>query len=649
MHCRHSTTVAILLAALTSTPLFAQPVAAAGAITSVLPAEYRPQVSAKSSPATLLLADRAIARRIELPAPSVAEATKFKAQNAATSSSSHSQRDKVRPLYVAYGRDLPHATRNVRLSELTWVATADGGRAARIEVRSPGAAAIRVAMTLATDVELALRFVGQGSASTVFGPVPARTLIDDTVRFGQFWSPVLEGATATIELNARAGVTLENVVIGLPRISHHVVGGAALQKLSVKNVADIGRAESCEIDLACVVPLTQPLVEAGRAVAKLVFTKENGLGAMCTGTLLNDSLQSFTPYLFAASHCMDSATAARTLNTFWFFDAIACNSKAVPPFVQLTDGARLLARSTDQDWALVELNQEPPVGAFFAAWRAEPVPPNAVATTLHHAGADLKKWSQGLAFGAVFRDDFDLGLFGTFTDVRWSQGSTEAGSSGAALLTFLAAGGYYEVRGGLASGFASCSFPSEPDYFTRMEEALPYLREYLTPNVPAPAGQVVAVEFYNRTLDHHFISTNPVEIGNLDSGATVGWERTGLRFFAYSVPVAGTNPVCRFYLRPGFGDSHFYSGDPQECAETQIRFGNNWIFESPNVFYIQLPNRITGECSAGTKPVYRFFDSFTTNHRYTTEVVERDRLLVTPGFIPEGYGPNAVIMCSPVA
>ena len=647
MHCRHSTTVAILLAALTSTPLFAQPVAASGAITSVPPAEYRPQVSAKSSPATLLLADRAIARRIELPAPSVAEATKFKAQNAATSSSSHRQRDKVQPLYIGYGRDLPLTSRNVRLSELTWVATADGGRAARIEVRSPGAAAIRVAMTLATDVELALRFVGQGSASTVFGPVPARTLIDDTVRFGQFWSPVLEGDTATIELHAGAGVALENVVVGLPRVSHHVVGGAGLQKLSVKNAADIGRAGSCEIDLACVVPLTQPLVEAGRAVAKMLFTKENGLGVLCTGTLLNDSLQSFTPYLFAASHCMESAIAARTLNTFWFFDAIACNSTAVPPFVQLTGGAQLLARSTDNDWALVRLNQEPPVGAFFAAWRAEPVPPNAVVTVLHHAGADLKKWSQGSALGPVFHDELDF-IFGTFTDVRWSQGSTEGGSSGAALLTFLATGGYYEVRGGLAGGDASCAAPSEPDWFTRMEEALPYLREYLTPNVPAPAGQVVAVEFYNRRLNHYFISTNPVEINNLDSGATVGWERTGLRFFAYNIPVAGTNPVCRFYLRPGFGDSHFYSADPQECAETQIRFGNDWIFESPNVFYIRLPDRTTGACPAGTKPVWRFFNSPALNHRYTTEVVERDRLLATPGFIPEGYGPDAVIMCSPI-
>ena len=637
----------MLFVGLISSPLFAQRIAASGAITSVPPAEYRPQLTKKSAPATMLLLDRASARRIELPEPSVAEAGKLKAQNAAPPSGLPGQPNKVQPLYIAYGRDVPTGSRDVRLSDLTWVATADGGRAARIEIRSPGAAAMRVAMTLGTDVSLTLRFLGQGTDATVFGPIAARTLSDDTLRFGQFWSPVLEGDTATIEVHAPAGAILDAIVVGIPRISHHVVESASLQKLTAKRAADIGKAASCEIDLACVAPLTQPLLEAGRAVAKLVYTRADGIGAACTGTLLNDSLQSFTPYLFAASHCMESATAARTLNTFWFFSAQVCDSLEVPPFVQLTGGARLLARSTDNDWALVQLNQAPPAGAFFSAWRAEPVPPNALMTVLHHAQGDLLKWSQGSVIGPVFHDSFDF-IKGTFTDVRYSRGTTEDGSSGAALLTFLAEGGYYEVRGGLTGGDAACSFPARRDWFSRMQDALPYLREYLTPNAAAPEGQVVAVEFYNRAFDHYFISTNPIEINNLDTGATVGWERTGLRFFAYDRPLAGTNPVCRFYLRPGFGDSHFYSGDPQECAETQIRFGHNWIYESPNVFYIQLPNRTTGVCPAGTKPVYRFFDFFTTNHRYTTEEIERDRLRVTPGYIPEGYGPRGVIMCSPL-
>jgi hypothetical protein len=101
------------------------------------------------------------------------------------------------------------------------------------------------------------------------------------------------------------------------------------------------------------------------------MTKEDGFTYLCTGALLNDSLSSNTPYLFSASHCIDSAMAARTLNTFWFFDAVACGSDG-PRVVQQTSGAVLLARSADWDWAVVRLNAAPPVGTHFSAWRAEP-------------------------------------------------------------------------------------------------------------------------------------------------------------------------------------------------------------------------------------------------------------------------------------
>ena len=33
------------------------------------------------------------------------------------------------------------------------------------------------------------------------------------------------------------------------------------------------------------------------------------------------------------------------------------------------------------------------------------------------------------------------------------------------------------------------------------------------------------------------------------------------------------------------------------------------MFESPNVFYIALPNPATGACPAGTHPMWRFFNT----------------------------------------
>jgi hypothetical protein len=49
----------------------------------------------------------------------------------------------------------------------------------------------------------------------------------------------------------------------------------------------------------------------------------------------------------------------------------------------------------------------------------------------------------------------------------------------------------------------------------------------------------------------------------------------------------------------------------------------------------------------GTHPLWRFFHTTVTNHRYTDDVSVRDNLRTDPDWIPEGYGPDAVIMCAP--
>jgi hypothetical protein len=168
-----------------------------------------------------------------------------------------------------------------------------------------------------------------------------------------------------------------------------------------------------------------------------------------------------------------------------------------------------------------------------------------------------------------------------------------------------------------------------------------------------PAGTpntAVTVEYYDAALDHYFMTISPNEIRDLDTGVHAGWERTGLTFLAYQAQVPGTNPVCRFYRTPGFGDSHFYSASPAECqaviANPQKFPG--WTYESANVFYIALPDQVTGACAAGTMPIWRFFNQVTTNHRYTADHAERDDMRANPAvWIPEGYGPDNVIMCAP--
>jgi len=169
----------------------------------------------------------------------------------------------------------------------------------------------------------------------------------------------------------------------------------------------------------------------------------------------------------------------------------------------------------------------------------------------------------------------------------------------------------------------------------------------------AAADGRTAVEFHRASVDHYFLSSDPAEIAALDAGVFAGWARTGL---AFGVQPPGDrtgvrrSPVCRFYGRPEAGlDSHFYSASPAECQAVIDRYGADWQLESSEVFVVALPDPATGACPAGTIAVYRVFNGrHDANHRYLTSIALRDAM-VASGWIAEGYGLDAVAMCSPSA
>jgi carboxypeptidase C (cathepsin A) len=107
-------------------------------------------------------------------------------------------------------------------------------------------------------------------------------------------------------------------------------------------------------------------------------------------------------------------------------------------------------------------------------------------------------------------------------------------------------------------------------------------------------------------------------------------------------------PVCRFYGRPEAGlDSHFYSAFADECDAVRTKYSTSWQFEASDVFYIEVPDRVTGACPGGTDAVLRVYDNRRdANHRYMVSAVVRATMQAR-GWIPEGDGPDAVVMCTP--
>ena len=215
--------------------------------------------------------------------------------------------------------------------------------------------------------------------------------------------------------------------------------------------------------------------------------------------------------------------------------------------------------------------------------------------------------------------------------------------------------GFLPVGGGTVSyaGVSQVTFASLP---TDGANAL-FATGTVGPNVAANfAGQsasvaagppvALAVEYYNAGLDHYFLTHKPDEIAILDAGVQIrGWTRTGQSFAVYAAAGAGTSPVCRFYIPPDKGDSHFYGRGTAECTATGSA-NPTFVNEDPQFFHVVLPS--AGTCPAGTLPVYRVFsDRVDANHRYMVDRALRDQMANDRHWLIEGDGPDFVVMCVP--
>jgi hypothetical protein len=176
----------------------------------------------------------------------------------------------------------------------------------------------------------------------------------------------------------------------------------------------------------------------------------------------------------------------------------------------------------------------------------------------------------------------------------------------------------------------------------------------LTPQ-PPPVVIAQVDEFYHSGLRHYYITADDAEKQALDTGVHPGWQRTKESFKAYAASSragGSVNPVCRFYSDPITweyevgADSHFFSADAGECMTVFRRLWWFWGWPQDNVFQIDLPDKKSGACPAGTIPVYRLWNQRAdSNHRYTTSAAIKAQMIAA-GYVAEGYGPDGVAMCA---
>lgn len=374
-------------------------------------------------------------------------------------------------LQIGIGRTVPLVAES-RGSSLRWTGV-EGGRAAHWEVVSKDARALRVGLAGAgLPAGAQVRFASAADPAVVHGPYPAAEI---EAGGADFWSPVLEGDRALVEVFVPAGAGQELPLV-VTRVSHLFANPreAGLE-------AQAKASGFCEVDLICRSATDAALEMTGRSVARMTFTDPDGT-YNCTGTLLNTTAGPVAPYFYSAAHCISTQSAASTVTTHWFYDRTGCGFGGTSAsYTQVSGGATLLYANTATDVLLLRLLNTPPSSAVYSGWDSAAVSAGAGLTAVHHPAGDLKKVSLGTfggfsGYGGASGDTHIVALWNSV-----ATGVTEGGSSGSGIFTF--SNSQYLLRGGLHGGPSSCAATGADlrDYYSRFDRAYGFISQYLNP------------------------------------------------------------------------------------------------------------------------------------------------------------------------
>ena len=309
-----------------------------------------------------------------------------------------------KPLQIGFGREVALTSTPAAMQQLLkWKTTVSGSQVAAINFNSTGAKGIRVGLLVTQLPETAtLRFYAKGAAlsfevkgSEVLAVLAKNLAAGDKTDAGRtYWGPTVEGVDATVEIEIPANVATGSVSVSVPVISHNFMSrkevSTAVAELTYSGGANGGL--SCQVDVTC----SAPVPAATDAVAWVVFN-EGASTYVCSGTLLTDNINSATPYLLTANHCIGTQTVASTVYTEFKYRSLACNNATTGEYYPTqTDGADLLYTAYATDTTLIKLRGSITApGVLYAGWDA--TTPPAVSTAIHsvhHPKSDQQRLSR---------------------------------------------------------------------------------------------------------------------------------------------------------------------------------------------------------------------------------------------------------------
>lgn len=239
----------------------------------------------------------------------------------------------------------------------------------------------------------------------------------------KFATDLVAGSAIVIEL-IEPKTASENSTLHISNVIH-----------AYKNVGFAGYGESSECNNNINCPQFADWQNEANAVAMVIV---NG-NRHCSGVLLNNACQDFTPNFLTAFHCLDTnpnddvlSQAERDAVNTWVFrfqyESPTCASADDAAFFSFS-GATFRAAWRNTDFALMELFQRPTAntGIEYAGWSRVNVASPAGASITHPQGDVMKI--------ALYNQVITQQVFLGSNDWRvvWNDGTVEPGSSGGPL------------------------------------------------------------------------------------------------------------------------------------------------------------------------------------------------------------------------
>lgn len=281
------------------------------------------------------------------------------------------------------------------------------GRVWSLKIVSSGAYSINLDYDKFYLPENSQLYIYNEQKSVLQGPIESASNTND----GKYSSDLVEGSSIILEYFEPYKVEKKGV-ISISRVIH------AYRNLFSNATRDFGSSGSCNIDINC--SQGNNWQDESDAVSMIIV----GSTRLCSGCMINNTKQDFTPYFLTANHCVQN----QNVNNWSFrfqYKSPTCGGGDDYSYYSYY-GADLEANSTVSDFALLELDNRPSssTGITYAGWtRSSSAASSGVG--IHHPSGDVMKISiSNSQPTAITVSGISLWR------LQYNYGVTEGGSSG---------------------------------------------------------------------------------------------------------------------------------------------------------------------------------------------------------------------------